>query len=269
MMIAAQITDFHIGLPGGRMDGRFRTAAFLETAVAHLASLDPPPDVVLATGDLVDRGLPEEYERLRGILAPIGAPVHVIPGNHDDRAALSEAFADQGYLPRGGGFLHYAIDDWPVRLIALDTVIPGKIGGELCAERLRWLSDRLAEEPDRPTLIFMHHPPMKSGISGMDRHGFGAGAREMGAIVEEHPNVERIVCGHLHRPVTARWHGTVLSVAPSTAHQMGLNMLEGAGQRIVMEPPACHLHLWRPDTGIVSHTSYTGRYETPPPAEPS
>ena len=82
-------------------------------------------------------------------------------------------------------------------------------------------------------------------------------------IMTASPVIERIVCGHLHRPVTARWHGTVLSVAPSTAHQMGLNMLEGAKQQIVMEPPACQLHLWQPDTGIVSHTSYTGRYEIP------
>ena len=130
-MIVAQITDFHIGLPGGRMDETFRTAAFLETAVAHLASLEPSPDVVLATGDLVDRGLPEEYERLREILAPIDAPVYATPGNHDDREAMSEAFADRGYLP-GGRFLHYAIDDWPVRLIALDTVIPGR-SAESCA----------------------------------------------------------------------------------------------------------------------------------------
>ena len=76
-------------------------------------------------------------------------------------------------------------------------------------------------------------------------------------------NIERVVCGHLHRPITARWHGTVLSVAPSTAHQMGLNMIEGARQQIVMEPPACNLHMWHQDTGIISHTSYTGDYEVP------
>ena len=262
-MIIAQITDFHIALPGERMDRMFRTATFLETAVEHITSLEPLPDVVLATGDLVDRGIPEEYERLREILAPIGVPIYVIPGNHDDRDTMSGAFADWEYLPDNGRFQHYVIDRWPVRLIALDTVIPGKISGELCEERLRWLSDRLAEEPDKPTLIFMHHPPIRSGINAMDRHGFDAGAPEMGAIVERYSNIERIVCGHLHRPVTARWHGTVLSVAPSTAHQMGLNMLEGAKQQIVMEPPACQLHLWQPDTGIVSHTSYTGRYEIP------
>ena len=262
-MIIAQITDFHISLPGERMDEMFRTASFLETAVKHICSLEPSPDVVLATGDLVDKAIPEEYERLRNILAPIDVPIYVIPGNHDDRGEMRKTFGDLGYLPTEGKFLNYVIDQWPIRLIALDTVIPGKISGELCAERLNWLADRLAEEPLKPTLIFMHHPPIKSGISAMDRHGFDSGGSEMGAIVENYSNIERVVCGHLHRPITVRWHGTVLSVAPSTAHQIGLNMLEGARQQIVMEPPACHLHMWRQDTGIISHTSYTGEYEVP------
>ena len=262
-MIIAQITDFHISLPGERMDEMFRTASFLEAAVEHICSFEPSPDLVLATGDLVDKGFPQEYDRLRDILAPIDVPIYVIPGNHDDRGEMRNAFENGGYLPADGTFLPYVIDHWPIRLIALDTVIPGKISGELCEERLRWLADRLAEEPDRPTLIFMHHPPIKSGISAMDRHGFDSGAREMGNIVGKYSNIERIICGHLHRPVTARWHGTVLSVAPSTAHQMGLNMIEGGKQQIVMEPPACQFHVWRPDTGLISHTSYTGDYEVP------
>ena len=156
-MIIAQITDFHISLPGERMDEMFRTASFLETAVKHICSLEPSPDVVLATGDLVDKAIPEEYERLRNILAPIDVPIYVIPGNHDDRGEMRNAFGDLGYLPTEGRFLNYVIDQWPVRLIALDTVIPGKISGELCTERLNWLAGRLAEDPLKPTLIFMHH----------------------------------------------------------------------------------------------------------------
>tara|TARA_A100001037_G_scaffold300001_1_gene326691 strand:+ start:76 stop:882 length:807 start_codon:yes stop_codon:yes gene_type:complete len=262
-MIIAQITDFHISLPGQRMDEMFRTSSFLEQAVAHLLSLEPSPDLVLATGDLVDKGVPEEYARLKDILNPIDAPLYFIPGNHDDRDEMRRAFSDLDYWSRDDEFLHYVIDEWPVRLIGLDTLIPGKISGELCEERLRWLSDRLAEDPEKPTLIFMHHPPIKSGMSAMDRHGFDAGGAEMGAIVERYRNIERIVCGHLHRPITARWHGTVLSVAPSTAHQMGLNMLEGGRQQVIMEPPACQLHIWGEETGLISHTSYTSEYEVP------
>ena len=262
-MIIVQITDFHVAMPGTRMDTMFDTATFLDMAVKHITALDPAPDIVLATGDLVDLGTAEEYERLLDILAPIQAPIYAIPGNHDDRTEMRRAFAKFGYLPEDGQFLHYVIDDWPLRLIALDTLIPGKISGELCQERLQWLADRLAEQTDRPTLILMHHPPIVSGITAMDRHGFDSGAAEMGAIVERHPNVERVICGHLHRPINARWHGTVLSVAPGTAHQIGLNMVAGAKQQIVMEPPACQIHLWRDDLGLISHTSYTGEYEVP------
>jgi len=262
-MIIAQITDFHISLPGERMDKMFRTASFLEQAVGHLCSLEPKPDVLLATGDLVDKGMPEEYARLRDILAPIDVPLYFIPGNHDDRDEMRRAFSDLDYLSHDESFLHYVIDEWPVRLIGLDTLIPGKISGELCVERLNWLSDRLDEDIDKPTLVFMHHPPFKSGISAMDRHGLNSGGPEMGAIVQKYSNIERIVCGHLHRPITTGWHGTVLSVAPSTAHQMGLNMIEGGKQQIVMEPPACQLHIWGEETGLISHTSYTSEYEVP------
>ena len=262
-MIIAQITDFHISLPGERMDSMFQTAAFLEQAVAHIRSLEPRPDVLLATGDLVDKGAPEEYARLRDILAPIDLPLYVIPGNHDNRDEIQRAFSDLDYLSNNENFLHYVIEKWPVRLIGLDTLIPGKISGELCHERLNWLSDRLAENTEKPTMIFMHHPPIKSGIGAMDRHGFDAGGPEMGAIVEKYSNIKSIVCGHLHRPVTTGWHGTVLSVAPSTAHQMGLNMMEGGKQQIVMEPPACKLHIWGEETGLISHTSYTSNYDIP------
>src|SRR5260370_12491037 len=104
-------------------------------------------------------------------------PVYVIPGNHDSREGLSRAFADRGYLPTSGGFLHYTVEEWPVRLIGLDTQVPGQPGGRLCAERLARLHARLREAPARPTLGFMHHPPVRArppavpatGPSGTDQ----------------------------------------------------------------------------------------------------
>ena len=78
------------------------------------------------------------------------------------------AFPDHAYLPRDGGFLQYCVEDWPLRLIALDTIIPGEPGGRLCEQRLAWLAARLAEQPERATLIMMHHPPFATGIGHMD-----------------------------------------------------------------------------------------------------
>ena len=134
--------------------------------MAHVNALDPRPDVVLATGDLVEGGKPEEYARLKRLLAPLAMPVYLIPGNHDAREALRAAFADHAYLP-ASGFLQYASRTQPVRLIALDTLVPGKPHGALCAERLDWLEARLGES-DRPTILFMHHPPFDCGIDAFD-----------------------------------------------------------------------------------------------------
>src|SRR5260370_7551198 len=162
-MLIAQISDMHSKAEGELLYGRIDTAGFLERAVAHVGALDPPPDVVLATGDLVEGGKSEEYVRLRRLLAPLALLVHLIPGNHDARDALREVFADHAYLPRTG-FLHYTIETLPVRLIALDTLVPGKGYGALCRERLDWLEARLAATA-RPTRPFTPPPPFASAPS--------------------------------------------------------------------------------------------------------
>jgi Icc protein len=261
-MIIAQITDTHIRPEGVLAYGRVDTAPYLSRAVQHLLGLKPRPDVVLATGDLVDAGSIEEYRRLKALLAPLPMPVYLIPGNHDNRDSLTAVFEDHPYLPRGGAFVQYVVDDYPVRLVALDTLVPGQVGGLLCGERLGWLAARLGEARDRPTVIFMHHPPFVTGIGPMDRHGL-ANAGEFAAVIGRHPQVERVVCGHLHRPIQARVGGTLASTAPSTAHQVALDLADVHPLAFVMEPPACQLHVWRADTGLVTHTSYIGDFEGP------
>lgn len=261
-MLIAQITDLHIKLPGSLAYRRVDTAALGRAAIAHLAALDPAPDVVLVTGDLVDAGAPEEYAHLRELLAAIEAPLYIIPGNHDARDAMVRAFPDQRYWPGEGDFLHYVIDDHPLRLIALDTVVPGASHGEICAARRDWLDRRLAEEPERPTVIFMHHPPFACGITGIDAIGLN-GADELAAVVRAHPQVERVLCGHVHRPVQARWGGTVASVAPSTAHQLSLDLRPDATATFIFEPPGYQLHHWRPDGPLVTHTVAVGDFGGP------
>ena len=267
-MIIGQITDTHVTTPGADVDRRFRSAEHLAAAVAHLNALDARPDVVVATGDLVDGGTVAEYERLRALLAPLAMPVLRIPGPPDARARLRAVFSDHRYLPREGPFIHYVVEDYPLRLMALDTVVPGEIGGALCAARLGWIEARLAEAPARPTFVFMHHPPFRTGIAWTDGEDGAAGlggGESFGDIVARHPEIERIVCGHLHRPIEARWRGTVASTAPATAHQLALALAQGPASAItaVMEPPACQLHLWTAGEGVVSHTSYIGTFETP------
>jgi 3',5'-cyclic-AMP phosphodiesterase len=257
-MLIAQISDTHISTAGSRNDALFRTAEHLAQAVAHLNALRPRPDLVLATGDLVEQGGLDEYRRLREILAPLAMPIFLIPGNHDDRENLLAAFPDHAYLPRSGAFLHYTVDDWPLRLVALDTLVPGESGGRLCAERLRWLEARLAEAPGRPTLVFMHHPPFATGIAAMDDMGLD-GVAGLAELIRRHPQVERITCGHLHRTIVRRFAGTVACTCPATAHQIALDLPPSRRLATVMEPPACMLHLWLGDGGgLVSHVSAIG-----------
>ena len=263
-MIIAQISDLHIRAPGQLAYRRVDTAPCLERCVAQLAHMTPRPDLVLATGDLVDVGLPEEYRHLRALLAPLPMPVYLIPGNHDRREPILAEFADHPYLPRQGTFLHYVIEGHPVRLIGLDTLVVGQGGGHMCDERLAWLAARLEEAPRRPTMIFMHHAPFHTGIEHMDRLGL-EGAEAMGGLIERHPQVERVVCGHLHRPISMRWHGTLVMTSPSTAHQVVLDLRENAPAAFSMEPPAFLLHVWSKAAGLLTHMSYIGEFPGPYP----
>ncbi len=258
-MLIAQISDLHLRADGSPLTGGINTMAALAACIEHVNGLAPRPDVVLATGDLVDEGQPEDFAALRRAFDRLEMPVYVIPGNHDDRAGLRGAFADQGYLPADGEFLHYTVETHPIRLIGLDTVIPGECGGRMCEARLGWLDDRLAEQPNRPTLVFMHHPPFVTGIGFMDDPAFD-GAVPLEQVVRGHPQVRQVVCGHIHRAIHTRWAGTAAAVAPSVVFQMALELSEGAPSAYVLEPPAVSLYLWQEGADPVAYTSPIGSF---------
>ena len=261
-MFIAQITDLHVRPRGRLAYGRVATNAMLEHAVAAINALDPKPDCVIASGDLTDCGLVEEYEVLRDILAPLAMPIYLIPGNHDRRENLREVFADHAYLPQAGEFIQYVIEDHPVRLIGLDSVVPGADHGELCAARLDWLEAQLEAGKGRPTVIFQHHPPFDTGLPQMDVIKCRATDR-FRAIVARHDNIERVLCGHHHRPIQVRWAGTIATIGPSTAHQVELDFVGDKEAKFVMEPAAFQVHTWVKDTGIVSHHAYAGHWGGP------
>ena len=264
-MIVAQITDMHIRPRGKIANGRVDSNAMLAAAVAALEALPRKPDVVIASGDLTDCGLVEEYQVLRDLHSPLSMPVYLVPGNHDRRRELFSEFARDGYLDDSDGFLHYAVDTHPLRLIGLDTLVPGHGHGEMCPGRLAWLAARLEEQPDRPTLIFMHHPPFRTGLVDMDNINCRNGA-SMAELLRRYDNIERVVCGHHHRPITTRWAGTIGSVAPSTAHQVTLDLIpDGSPATFTMEPPGFHLHLWSVEAGLVTHGVVVGDFAGPFP----
>ena len=255
-MTIVQMTDLHVVARNRLCYQRVPTNAQLVEAVAHINNLAPEPDAVIVSGDLTDHGRTEEYELLREILANLIPPVFVVPGNHDRREELLKAFATESYMPPPDSpFVHYVIDRFPLRLIGLDTTTPERDDGMLCEERLRWLDDTLNARPDAPTLIFMHHPPFRSGIQWMDAAGLH-GSRELEVLLRRHRQVVRVACGHLHRPIYLSWAGTIVSTAPSTCHQLPLNLTGRGGLEYTMEPRAVQLHLWDNSYGLISHLSY-------------
>ena len=259
-MMIAQITVFHVRPRGVMAYGGIDTNAMLRRAVAAIAALDPAPDCVIATGDLTDCGLPDEYREVGDAFSPLPMPVFMIPGNHDRRDVMRACLADRHrYLQQDPDYLHYVIDDFPVRLIGLDTVVAGQHGGEMCAAREAWLARTLADGMGQPTLVFMHHPPFATGVSAMDPMMCRT-APSFAALIARHPEVERIVTGHYHRPIVVRWAGTIGFVAPSTAHQVALDMRDGEPTRLVLEPPGLALHVHQPATGIVSHVVPIGDF---------
>jgi len=259
-MIIAQITDLHVRPRGVLAYGGLDTTAMLGRAMAAIAVLDPAPDCVIATGDLADCGLADEYRVLDEIFAQLSMPVFVIPGNHDRRDAMRAALSGRHrYLDQDRNFLHYAIDDFPVRLIALDTVVPGDDGGQICAAREAWFARTLDASKGKPTLVVMHHPPFLTGVAGMDP-SMCRTAPSFAALIARHPEIERVVAGHYHRPIVVRWAGTVGFVAPSTAHQVALDLRRGQPNRFNHETPGFALHVYDANVGMVSHVVPIGDF---------
>lgn len=260
-MLIAQISDLHIKRQGKLAYGLVDTAACLRRCVKQLNALDPRPDAVLITGDLVDFGDAEEYTFLRGLLEPLAVPYYLCIGNHDGRDALREVFSDHAYLHQHPRFVQYVLDLAPLRVIVMDTQDPPHGGGRLCDERLDWLEKTLADGAGRPTVVAMHHPPFVCGIEHMDVQNLAEpDATKLAAIVARHPEVERVLCGHVHRAIQTRFAGTIASICPSPAHQVALDLRPRGPSRFIMEPPAFQLHRYTEQDGLVTHTAYVGDF---------
>lgn len=265
-MLLAQISDLHIKRSGALAYRRVDTAAYLERCVARLNALEPRPEAVVVTGDLVDMGDVAEYELLKTLLAPLSMPVYLLIGNHDARAALRLVFAEHAYLRAGGEFVHYAVDIGPLRLIALDSHTPGRSDGQLCEARLAWLDAQLGTAQGKPVMLALHHPPFAAGIDHMDEQRLDArSAESLAAIVSRYPNVERVICGHVHRPIFTRFAGTIASCVPSPAHQVALDLRPNGPSAFRLEPPAFALHRYTPQSGVVTHHAYVDEGEGPFP----
>ncbi len=262
-MLICQVTDLHMCAPGRLAFGAIDTNAMADRAIAAIAAFDPMPQAVLVTGDVADSGAEAEYQAFLALVhRHLKVPVYVIPGNHDRREPLRRVLGALPGLQGGAHFIQYVVDDLPVRLLMLDTLVVGENYGELCAERLDFLDRTLAAEPARPTLIAMHHPPFNCGIGFMDRDNL-RNAGDFRAVLARHPQVGRIVCGHVHRAITGRVADAPVVAAPSPCHQMALSLAPNAAGAFVLDPPAFALHRWTATDGFASHVAYVGPFPGP------
>ncbi|WP_421780772.1 phosphodiesterase [Kiloniella litopenaei] len=258
-MLIAQITDFHVGRIIETDNGPIDLYDRLVETIAHLSNLRPRPDLVVVSGDISNHGNEEDYTRAKTLLDTMALPYFVMPGNHDTRESLRKLFHDDGYLPNQGTFLQYTIEQYPLRLIMLDSLEVGAHHGLICDERLQWLNNKLTDAPERPTLIFMHHPPAKLQLPYQDGMRCFNGEK-LAKIIENHNQILGIACGHTHRDSVANWANTVLFVTPSATFSYPLELRPVDDLTPRFEPACIRLFHWDNDTGLVSHLSFVGPY---------
>ncbi|MFZ1743376.1 MAG: phosphodiesterase [Pontixanthobacter sp.] len=245
-MLIAQMTDIHIGFdPDAKPEelNRIRFRATLD----RLLGASNPIDMLVLTGDLTDHGDNESFEKTAGLLAKCDMPIYSIPGNHDTREGLLHAFPD---TPTHEGFIQYAVEREGLRILFLDTLELGRHGGAFCEVRAAWLSAELAAHPSTPTLIFMHHPPVVSGIDWMDPAPDEGWILRFAGAIAGHSQIRAIHCGHLHRPITTIFHGIPVSVTPSVAPLVAMDLrpidpaVPDHRDLITTEPPTYAIHRW-------------------------
>lgn len=265
-MILFQLTDLHCSPYGERAMRRCETNTLTERAFRTVSRFRPQPDAIVVTGDLSDDGSPASYQELSAILRRTTTrPVYVIPGNHDERGAFRTHLAHLPGVNDHPDFVQYTVENLPVRLVMLDTLVPGEPHGELNAAQLAWLDATLAAAPDRPTMIAMHHPPFLCGIRHLDRINL-RDTPAFTAVIARHPQVRRIICGHHHRPITMPVAHAIATISPGVAHQAELELLNDAVGQWNLEPPAFQIHLWLPEAGaIASHTALVESWPGPYP----
>jgi Icc protein len=215
------VSDTHLLAENRPLGGRFDTAANLGRTLARVERLGIRPDAIVFTGDLTDLGEPEAYRELRAAVEPVadrlGAPLIWVAGNHDERPALRREMLDAeptlepvtGVWDLGG-----------LRLIALDTSVPGWHHGDLDGEQLEWLRETLATPAPLGTILAMHHPPLPSHIPLFDILEL----RDQGRLAEAiaGSDVRAILAGHLHYSTSGTFAGVPVSVAAATCYTMDL-----------------------------------------------
>jgi 3',5'-cyclic AMP phosphodiesterase CpdA len=251
-MIIVQISDTHIALDTPDADQRIRD---FECTIADINALDSAPDVIVHTGDVVHNGRPDEYAQAVRILAKARAPIYVLVGNKDDRANLRAAFSARGYLAPDSEFIDYAIEDYPVRLIAVDTKSLGSNKGDFCSERAKRLTDMIDAETTKPVAVFAHHPPFEVPV-GPDPLNFETPEMmaTLSQALQHSGRVIAVFSGHVHRGTAGQLGSISATVMPSIA----TTLRKGDYPAHMKTRPVYHIHRFDPVWGFATETRIVG-----------
>jgi len=265
-LLIAQISDLHIKQPGERAYLQVDTAEALTRCITELNRLKPRPDLVVISGDLVDTPLAAEYDHLKTLLAPLEIEFAAIPGNHDNRELMRAALPYLGYA-QSRGALNSVHKVGGVDIVLLDSTVPGAHHGELDAATLRWLDATLGASITRPALLFVHHPPFRTGITHMDEINMH-NAGHLAALMRKHPRARMVAAGHVHRPTLTTFAGVAATICPAPSHAVALDLDGHMPASFMIEPPAFHVHAYFEDENfgrIVTHNVPIGEFDGPYP----
>ena len=216
-MRVIQISDCHLQTdPLAELKG-IRTQETLERVLRDIEERYPTIDRLVITGDLTHDERATTYEFLSRRLTGWRERLRVLPGNHDDRELLAEQFADRVERVAGRVVFWEEGEHWS--LVGLDSHWPGNTAGELGAEQLGWLKERLSaslsRRPSSSVCLFLHHPPVSVGSPWLDQIGLRDGA-ELGALLAQFPAARLVCCGHIHQERVVGARGFTLLTCPST-----------------------------------------------------
>ena len=263
-ILIAQISDLHITPPGVLAYDRVDTEAALLRTIDTLNLLSPRVDLVVISGDIANSARPEEYEHARTLLGALQIPFAVIPGNHDRRTPMRKVFPDPAYGASDSALnTTRSIDELDILLI--DSTVPGSPHGELDAATLAWLDGTLTARATRPALLFLHHPPFRTGIAYTDVMRL-RNADSLAVVLKRHPRVLLVAAGHVHRAAQTVFAGISASICPAGEQAVTLEFEPRWPEVFKIEPPSFHLHAWLPGEGfgnVVTHVVPVGKFPGP------
>ncbi len=220
------ISDTHLLAGGGSLYGRVPSEQHLRRLFAEFEASGARPDAIVFTGDLADHGEPDAYRRLRAIVDPVaadlGARVVWVMGNHDDRRAFRAELLDE---PASDAPVDAVVEIDGLRIITLDSTVPGFHHGAVSPAQRAWLGEVLATRAPHGTILAMHHPPVPSVLD----LAVSVELRDQANLAEvlAGSDVRAILAGHLHYSSTATFGGIPVSVASATCYTQDLNVPVG------------------------------------------